>query len=182
MWNLPGKFTQFGDKPGRSFCDSECLGCPRCGCKGRGREGNLQSLPGAVDHGEIPLLLRVELGELPAHSSRITPQHPPRAAGKAGMQRIPSHQGQLSPGMGNTCQAGKNPWLGSLQGLKRGGNPGWEALSRKSPGAEEVPALLCVPAGSGAGRESWELRMAQEEVLGFVTNEEKCPLQCVWHS
>lgn len=59
MWNLPGKFTQFGDKPGRSFCDSECLGCPRCGCKGRGREGNLQSLPGAVDPGEIPLL---ELG------------------------------------------------------------------------------------------------------------------------
>lgn len=69
-----------------------------------------------------------------------------------------------------------------LQGLKRGGNPGWEALSRKSPGAGKVPALLCVPAGSGAGRESWELRMAQEEVLGFVTNEEKCPLQCVWHS
>lgn len=95
--------------------------------------------------------------ELPAHSSRITPQHPPRAAGKAGMQRIPSHQGELSPGMGNICQAGKNPWLGSLQGLKRGGNPGWEALSRKSPGAGEVPALLCVPAGSGAGRESWEL-------------------------
>lgn len=50
--------------------------------------------------------------ELPAHSSRIAPQHPPRAAGKAGMQRIPSHQGELSPGMGNICQAGKNPWLG----------------------------------------------------------------------